>query len=125
MKYKEIPYSEIKSNIYDRFIDMLVKNTSFSDVYESDMDYNANIIYDYVTYVKYPFFDDEVELKFDNSESWTMNVPARYHLYQMLQVVGVDSETDPNIAEAIWIEYINRFEIKIKDFIKQFMDYEG
>lgn len=56
MKNKEIEYSEIKSNIYDRFIDM---------------------------------------------------------------------NEDPQIAQAIFLEYVDRLEIKIKDFIKQFMEYEN
>jgi hypothetical protein len=120
MKFKEIQYSEIKSNIYDRFIDMLVKNTSFSD----DVDFNDNQNV-YVTYIKFPFYDDGYELKFKHSESWSMNVPPRYHLENMLMVVGVDSNEDPKIAEAIFLEYIDRFGIKVKDFIKQFMEYEG
>jgi len=121
MKFKEIQYSEIKSNIYDRFIDMLVKNTSFSDVY----DYTNGEMYDFVSHIKFPFYDDGYELKFKNSESWTMNVPPRYHLEQMLMVVGVDSNEDPKISQSIYLEYVDRLEIKVKDFIKQFMEYEG
>lgn len=120
MKFKEIQYSEIKSNIYDRFIDMLVKNTSFSDVV--DFNDNQNV---YVAYITYPFYGEDYELKFKNLESWSLGVPARYHLENMLMVVGVDSNEDPKIAQAIFLEYIDRFEIKVKDFIKQFMEYEG
>ena len=120
MKYKEIPYSEIKSNIYDRFIDMLVKNTSFSD----DVDFNDNQNV-YVAHITFPFYGEDYELKFKNLESWSLGVPARYHLENMLMVVGVDSNEDPKIAQAIFLEYIDRFEIKVKDFIKQFMEYEG
>jgi hypothetical protein len=54
-----------------------------------------------------------------------MNVPPRYHLDQMLMVVGVDSNEDPKISQSIYLEYVDRLEIKVKDFIKQFMEYEG
>ena len=40
-------------------------------------------------------------------------------------VVGVDSNEDPKISQSIYLEYVDRLEIKIKDFIKQFMEYEG
>jgi len=119
MGIKKLKYCEIKSNIYDKFIDLLVKNTSFSDVSYSDGDY------DYVSNIKFPFYDESYVLKFNNSNSWNMRVPARYHMEQMLMVVGVDSNTDRNVIEAIWEEYFDRLEIKINDFIKQFMGYEG
>jgi hypothetical protein len=119
MGFKKLKYSEIKSNIYDKFIDLLVKNTSFSDVSYSDGDY------DYVANIKFPFYDESYVLKFNNSNSWNMRGPARYHMEQMLMVVGVDSNSDGNVIEAIWEEYVDRLEIKINDFIKQFMEYEG
>lgn len=116
----EQQYTDIKSRIYDRFIDVLVNDTIFSDV----EDYHNSNKFKYITYVKYPFFDDEYELLFRNSESWVLGVPARYHLENMLMVVGVDSNKTPKIAQAIWEEYIDRLEIKIKDFLKEFIENE-
>lgn len=117
----EQQYTDIKSRIYDRFIDVLVNDTIFSDV----EDYHKSNKFNYVTYVKYPFFEEDYELLFKNSESWVLGVPARYHMENMLMVVGVDSNKTPKISQAIWEEYIDRLEIKIKDFLKEFIENEG
>ena len=116
----EEQYDKVKYKIYDKFIDMLVRDTEIFGFMKYD--YNK---YNYVAHMKFPYTDNFYNLAFNNPNEFTFTSPARYNLKSFFMLVGVDMDEEPKKAENLWNEYLDKLEVKVKKSIKKFLDNEN
>lgn len=116
----EEQYDKVKYKIYDKFIDMLVRDTEIFGFMKYD--YNK---YSYAAHMKFPYTDNFYNLAFNNPNEFTFTSPARYNLKSFFMLVGVDMDEEPKKAENLWNEYLDKLEVKVKKSIKKFLDDEN
>lgn len=115
----EDQYGELKTKIYDRFLDNLVRDTEIF----GGMEYEYSS-YKYVAHIKFPFSDNPYTMSFNNPKSYTFTSPGRYGLKSFFMLVGVDMDETPKKAEKLWEMYLDRLEVKVSNYIKEFLDDE-
>lgn len=113
----ENQYNELQSKIYHRFLDNLVRDTEIF----GGMEYEYRG-YNYVAHIRFPHADNPYSLSFNNSDSFTYTTPGRYNLKSFFMLVGVDMDEEPKKAEKLWNMYLDKLEVKVQNYIKEFLD---
>ena len=113
-------YGELKSKMYDRFLDFLVRDTEIF----GGMEYEYSS-YKYVAHIKFPYADNPYTMSFNSPDSYTFTSPGRYNLKSFFMLVGVDMDEEPKKAEKLWDMYLDKLEVKAKRYIKEFLENEN
>jgi len=112
-----IKESQVTNKIYDKFIDMLVDNTEVYDA--TKFKYRD---YEYVAFIKYPYYDNPYNLLFNDEESYNFTTPGRYNLKNWFLFIGIDMDELPHLCEKLWLVYLDKLGIKIKSFIIEYLN---
>lgn len=116
----EEQYDELNLKIYGGLIDMLVKQTKIFG--GKQLGYNK---FDYTAHILFPYSENSYDLAFNSPSEFTFTSPARYGLKIWFLMVDVDIDKEPKKAEKLWNMYLDKLEVKIKDYIKNFIDNEN
>lgn len=116
----ERQYDELNLKIIDKFLDMLVKQTRIFG--GRKYDYRN---YDYVGHISFPHSDNSYDLAFNSPSEYTFTSPSRYGLKEWFLLVGVNMDDEPKKAENLWQMYLDRVEVKVKNYIKDFIENEN
>jgi hypothetical protein len=116
MKYI-ITESQFKNRIYDKFLNMLVRETKIFGIKK-----HKYMKYDYVAFIKYPFSEKiPSDLAFNDPEEYTFTTPGGL-MGEWLKLIGINMEESMELGYELWKKYNDMLEDKIKDYIKNFLD---
>ena len=101
------------SNVYDKFIDMLVRETKIFGF--KKFGYNQHKFH---SHIKYPFYDYSTDLTFNSPEDYIFTTPSQFHIRNWVKMVNVDIDKDHELFGKIWNKYLDKLEIKIEEYIK-------
>lgn len=116
MKYI-ITESQFENKVYGKFLDMLVDKTELFG--GKKFKYNK---YGYSAHIRFPYSDNSYDLAFNSPSEYTFTSPPRYGLKDWFLFIGVDMDEDYKSGEKLWNLYLDRLEIKVKEYIKNFLD---
>ena len=116
MKYV-ITESQFENKIYNKFLDMLVDKTEIFG--GRKFKYNK---FDYSAHIRFPYSDNSYDLAFNSPSEFTFTSPARYGLRDWFLFVGVDMDEDYKSAEKLWGLYLDKLQVKVQDYIRDFLD---
>ena len=112
-----ITESQFNFRIYDKFLNMLVDKTK---IYGGDEFQHGK--YDYSAEIKLPHADTPYLLSFNNSEEFTYNSPGRHRMNDWFGLIGLDMDESPDLCYDLWVMYLDRLDIKIKDYINNYLN---
>lgn len=113
-----ITESQFKSRIYDKFLNMLVKETKIFGGKK-----HKYMKYDYTAFIKYPFSERlPLDLAFNNTEEYTYTTPGGFSMEKWLKLIGINMEESMELGYELWKRYNDMLEDKIKNYIKNFLD---
>lgn len=112
-----ITESQFNFRIYDKFLNMLVDKTK---IYGGDEFQHGK--YDYSAEIKLPYADTPYLLSFNNSEEFTYNSPGRHRMNDWFGLIGLDMDESPDLCYDLWVMYLDRLDIKIKDYINDYLN---
>jgi hypothetical protein len=101
------------SNVYDKFIDMLVRGTEIFGF--KKVGYNQ---YRYHSHIKFPFYDYSTDLAFNSPEEYIFTMTSDFHINKWFKMVNVDIDEDRELFDKIRNKYLDKLEKKIKEYIK-------
>jgi hypothetical protein len=120
-----ITESQFNPKIHSRFLDMLVDKTIIFDgkkyTYRS-YDYGD---YEYFAKIKYPFSEGNFRLNFNDEEKYSFEMPGSYNLKDWFALIGVNIDETPKLAEDLREKYLDKLQVKIGKYIKEFIDNEN
>jgi len=120
-----ITESQFNPRIHNKFLDMVVDKTIIFDgkkyAYRS-YDYGD---YEYFAKIKYPFYDGNFRLNFNDEEKYSFEMPGSYNLKDWFALIGVNIDETPKLAEDLREKYLDKLQVKIGKYIKEFIDNEN
>lgn len=116
-----ITESQFNSKVRERLIDSLVGKTEVDDI-RSIRSFVVIEKYKYLGKIKYPFHDEQFDIRFNNSEDFTFGMPSLYHLQNWFLLVGVDIDESFKEAEKLRTFYLDKLEVKFKKIINDYLN---
>lgn len=114
-----ITESQFNSKIRERLIDSLVDKTEVGDIKRAKSFVDK---YKYYAQIKYPFYDEPFEIKFNHSEEYTFGMPGLYTLQNWFLMIGVDIDKSFKESEELRGFYLDKLGIKLKGIIDNYLN---
>ena len=81
--------------------------------------------YKYLAKIKYPFSDGNFRLNFNDEQSYTFEMPGSYNLKDWFELIGVNIDDTPKLAEDLREKYLDKLQVKVAKYIKEFINDEN
>lgn len=119
-----ITESQFNPRIHNKFLDILVDKTKIFDGKEYGYRSYDNTNYKYSAKINYPFYKDNFKLNFNDGETYTFEMPGSYNLKDWFALIGVNIDDTPELAKDLREKYLDKLQVKIVKYIKEFIDDE-
>ena len=117
-----ITESQFNPRIHNKFLDMIVDKTK---IFDGKKYRYETYDYKYLAKIKYPFSDGNFRLNFNNEQSYTFEMPASYNLKDWFELIGVNIDDKPKLAEDLREKYLDKLQVKVTKYIKEFINDEN
>ena len=117
-----ITESQFNPKIHSRFLDMLVDKTIIFDGKKYGYE---TYDYEYFAKIKYPFYDGNFRLNFNDEEKYSFEMPGSYNLKDWFALIGVNIDDTPELANDLREKYLDKLQVKIAKYIKEFIENEN